>query len=310
MEEKPYIIAGIPAYNEEKTIAKVVLLAKKYVDKVIVVDDGSEDMTGDIAKELGAEVIRHPENMGYGAALRTIFHKARQENADILITLDADGQHDPREIPKLVKPLIKGEADIVIGSRFLGKTDAKMYRLLGVKTITIATNLLMRVKITDAQSGYRAYNKKAIQVIRPTEDGMGASIEILSQAVEHKLRIKEVPITIRYEGLETSSEHPIKHGAGVVGTLITKTIGRRPLRYLGIPGSLSVLAGLYFINLLVALYNQSKYFSLPMAIVALGFISVGIVLLSSAIIIHVVRNLEKKIITYEYMMMRSKSRNI
>ena len=300
MKNKPYIIAGIPAYNEEKTIAKVVLLAKKHVDKVIVVDDGSEDMTGDIAKELGAEVIKHPENMGYGAALRTIFHKARQENADILITLDADGQHDPREIPKLVKPLIEGEADIVIGSRFLGKTDAKMYRLLGVKTITIATNLLMRVKITDAQSGYRAYNRKAIQVIRPTEDGMGASVEILLQAVEHKLRIKEVPITIRYEGLETSSEHPIKHGAGVVGTLITKTIGRRPLRYLGLPGIASIFAGLYFIYWLAQLYNQTRYFSLPMAIIALGFITTGIILLTSAVTIYLMRNLEKKIIAHEY----------
>ncbi|MHA1616384.1 MAG: glycosyltransferase family 2 protein [Candidatus Njordarchaeales archaeon] len=300
MRKKPYIVAGIPAYNEEKTIAKVVLLTKKYVDKVVVVDDGSTDMTAEIAEALGAEVIRHKENKGYGAALQTIFHKARREDADILVILDADGQHDPSEIPKLIEPIMKGKADIVIGSRFLGKTDAKKYRLMGVKMLTKATNILMKAELTDAQSGFRAYNKKAIQLIRPTEDGMGASVEILSQAIDNNLKIVEVPITIRYEGLETSSEHPLIHGAGVAGTLITKTIGRKPLRYLGVPGIMSIFAGLYFINWLVALYNQEHYFSLPMAIIALGFISVGIVLLSSAIIIHIVRNLEKKIIAYEY----------
>jgi len=295
VQKRPYVIAGIPAYNEEKTIAKVVLLAKKYVDKVIVVDDGSRDMTAEIAEALGAEVIRHKENMGYGAALRTIFHKAREENADILVILDADGQHDPEEIPTLIEPLLKDEADLVIGSRFLGRTDAKKYRALGIKIITKTANLLVGTKLTDAQSGFRAYNKKAIQVIRPTDDGMGASVEILTQAIEAKLRIREVPITIKYSGLKTSSQNPIIHGAGVMNTLISKTIARRPLRYLGIPGIMSIGIGIFFVTWLVTLFNQTRYFSLPMAIIAIGFLSTGILLVLTAIQIHIIRNLEKKL---------------
>ncbi len=300
MRKKPYIVAGIPAFNEELTIAKVILLTKKYVDKVIVVDDGSTDMTGEIARALGAEVIKHDENMGYGAAIRRLLQVARSENADALVILDADGQHDPREIPKLVKPIIKDEADIVIGSRFLGKTDAKKYRELGVRMITRATNILAGTKITDAQSGFRAYGRKAIQLIRPTDDGMGVSVEILVQAMDEKLRIKEVPITIRYEGLDTSTEHPIKHGAGVINALIIKTIARKPLRFLGLPGVLSIVTGLFFVMWLISLYNQTRYFSMPMAIIAVGFISVGILMILTAIQIHIVRNLEKKISMYEY----------
>jgi len=298
------VIAGIPAYNEEKTIAKVVILTKKYVDKVIVVDDGSEDMTAEIARALGAEVIKHKENMGYGAALRTMFHKAREENADILVILDADGQHDPREIPRLIEPIMRGEADIVVGSRFLGRTDVRKYRALGVKMITKATNILAGTNLSDAQSGFRAYNKKAIQLIRPTEDGMGVSVEILIQAIDRNLRIKEVPITIRYGGLDTSTEHPIKHGAGVMNALISKTIGRRPLRYLGVPGFLFIGVGLFFVAWLISLYNQTKYFSIPMALIAVGFISTGILSILTAIQIHIIRNLEKKISIYEYIKSR------
>ncbi len=307
MRKKPYIIAGIPAFNEELTIAKVILQAKKYVDKVLVVDDGSTDMTAEIAKALGAEVIRHEENLGYGAAIRRILQVARSENADALVILDADGQHDPREIPKLLKPLMKNEADIVIGSRFLGKTDAKKYRELGVKMITKATNILAGTSITDAQSGFRAYNRKAIQLIRPTDDGMGVSVEILVQAMDEKLRIKEVPITIRYTGLDTSTENPIKHGAGVINALISKTIARKPLRFLGLPGVLAIIVGLFFVMWLVSLYNQTRYFSIPMAIIAVGFISVGILMIMTAIQIHIVRNLEKKISMYEYMQLKQKA---
>jgi len=293
--KRPYIIAGIPAYNEEKTIAKVVLLTKKYVDKVIVADDGSTDMTAEIAEAVGAEVIRHKENMGYGAALRTIFHKAREENADILVILDADEQHDPNEIPTLIEPLLKDEADLVIGSRFLGKTDARKYRALGVKIITKTANILAGTKLTDAQSGFRAYNKKAIQVIRPTDDGMGASVEILTQATEAKLRIKEVPITIRYEGLETSTEHPLKHGASVINTLISKTIEKKPLRYLGIPGVIMLLSSVFFIAELITLFNRTRYFSIPMALIALGFIFAGLLFILASIQIYMIKTLEKKL---------------
>jgi len=194
------IIACIPAYNEEENIAKVILQTKKYVDKIIVCDDGSTDMTYEIAKALGVEVVRHEQNRGYGAALATLFKKAREEKADIMITLDGDGQRNPNDIPKLIKPIVDGEADIVIGSRFLekGHEDVPRYRKIGIAIITKLTGAVSYREVSDAQSGYRVYNKRAIELIKPAEAGMGASTEILLKAHEHGLKIKEVQTKILY----------------------------------------------------------------------------------------------------------------
>ncbi|MEM4234770.1 MAG: glycosyltransferase family 2 protein, partial [Candidatus Methanomethylicaceae archaeon] len=115
----PLVIACIPAYNEERNIASVLLKTMKYVDKVIVCDDGSLDMTGEIAERLGAEVIRHERNMGYGAALRSLFKRSAELDPDVMVTIDADSQHNPEDIKRLTDPVLKGEADIVIGSRLL-----------------------------------------------------------------------------------------------------------------------------------------------------------------------------------------------
>ena len=125
--KKPFIVAVIPAFKEEENIAKVVLLTKKYVDLVIVGDDGSDDMTAEIAKALGAIVIRNNKNMGKGYTLKRLFNEALKLGADIIVTLDADGQHDPKYIPKLTEPIINGEADIVIGSRYHGLPPIKYH---------------------------------------------------------------------------------------------------------------------------------------------------------------------------------------
>ncbi|MFQ6052521.1 MAG: glycosyltransferase family 2 protein, partial [Candidatus Hydrothermarchaeota archaeon] len=139
------IVAALPAYNEEIAIGSVILRARKHADKVIVVDDGSEDNTAEIAELAGAIVFKHERNMGYGAAIRSCFRKARELNADILVTIDADGQHDPSEIPKLIEPIQKGEADVVIGSRFLSKQKypIPLYRLLGMKVLDKTTNFFL-----------------------------------------------------------------------------------------------------------------------------------------------------------------------
>jgi len=119
MDMKPLVVACIPAYNEEGSIAGVVVQARKYVDRVVVCDDGSVDLTGAIAEGLGAVVVRHGRNLGKGAALRSAFLRARELGADVVAMLDADGQHDPEEIPGLVEPILKGEADMVVGSRYV-----------------------------------------------------------------------------------------------------------------------------------------------------------------------------------------------
>lgn len=242
------IIAGIPAYNEEKTIARVVLLAQKHVDKVIVCDDGSTDFTADIAERLGALVIRHGKNSGYGAAIQSLFQKARMLDTDVFLTIDGDGQHSPEEIPRMIKAIQDEEADIVIGSRFLDEKKGQVptYRRFGVKVITKMSNGNSKNKLSDAQSGFRAYNRKAIQSLELLEHGMGVSAEILLKARDKDLKIVEIPVTIKYEGLDTSTHNAWRHGLNVMATILRLVVEERPLFYLGIPGTVLFLGGLTF----------------------------------------------------------------
>jgi len=212
---EPVVVACIPAYNEEDTIGAVVSKALKHVDLVIVCDDGSTDLTGEVAREAGALVIRHAENMGYGAALRTLFNKARAIDPDVMVILDGDGQHDPDDIPDLIEPILSGEADIVVGSRFLGKTDMPAYRGIGIRLISLVVRLTAYPNIRDAQSGFRAYSRRAIRAIRITERGMGASTEILLKAAYHGLKLKEVPVEVSYAGVVPRMS-PWRHGLSVL----------------------------------------------------------------------------------------------
>ncbi|MGD0204745.1 MAG: glycosyltransferase family 2 protein [Candidatus Bathyarchaeia archaeon] len=174
------VVAGIPAYNEEKTIARVVLGAQKHAHVVIVCDDGSTDLTGEIAERLGAVVVRHERNAGYGAAMQSLFKRARVLKADVFVTLDADGQHDPAEIPRLVKPIEDGVADVVLGSRFMdknGTAEMPAYRQLGVNVITKSSNGSAKNGVSDAQSGFRAYSKLAMEQLGDiSENGMSAQL--------------------------------------------------------------------------------------------------------------------------------------
>lgn len=242
----------IPAYNEESTIARVILQVRRSgnVDKIVVCDDGSTDMTAEIAEALGADVIRHEHNMGYGAAIRTLFERARELGVDVMVTMDADGQHDPRFIPKLIEPILQDKADVVIGSRFLspeGVPEVPWYRRFGIRLITGLANLSTKLGLTDAQSGFRAYSRRALEVINPTRSDMSASLEILDQVASHGLKIAEVPVVIRYRGLkETSTKNPLKHGLELIGALLDIMTWDRPLLYLGVPGATSLVVSLFF----------------------------------------------------------------
>jgi len=187
----PLVFVGIPAFNVEESIAKVVVNAKKHCDEIVVCDDGSSDDTGEIARKLGCRVIRHPKNRGYGSAIRSLLDAARESGADILVTIDGDGQHNSKEISGLVAPIMKGEADVVIGTRFGPNSDGgniPSTRRLGIKAITWLVDSLTDQQITDAQSGFRAYNKRALEALHPGEQGMGASTEILFGARTNGLR--------------------------------------------------------------------------------------------------------------------------
>lgn len=212
--QRAKVIAAIPCYNEEQFIGDVVRRTSQYVDQVIVVDDGSSDRTAEVAEAAGATVIRHKVNRGPGGAYRTCLKAARDNEAEILITLDGDEQHNPDELPRLLQPLLDGEADLVVGSRFLGQYEVPRYRKVGIDIITFLYNVGSKGKVVDAQSCYRGYNRKALEGLCVTENGFGFSVELLVQARRNGLRIAEVPISCIYHEA-SHSMNPVTHGIEV-----------------------------------------------------------------------------------------------
>lgn len=236
-------IACIPAYNAERTIARVVIGCQQHVDLVVVCDDGSEDLTGTIAERIGAQVVRHERNMGKGEALRTLFLVARKLNAEVMITLDADGQHDPNEIPKILNAFEQGSPDVVIGSRFMGtKSSVPRHRTM----VNRLLNVMTTIGVTDTQSGFRGYGKRAIQTILPAEMGMGADSEIIMQASSQSLKIVEVPVSVKYGEGKTSIHNPIFHAFDVIFSIVKVVSIRHPLLFYGTPGLAFVAIGLGF----------------------------------------------------------------
>lgn len=228
------LLAAIPCFKQQRFIGDVVNRTKKYVDKVIVIDDGSTDDTAKVAQAAGAEVIRHETRKGAGAAIRSGFQAAKRSNADTLVTLDGDGQHRPEDIPRLLTPILNGEADLVIGSRFLPlstpslelgarnsqlRTNVPRYRKFGIKVITWLYNLGSSIKVSDAQSCFRVHSRRLIDAINVTEDGFGFSVQVLIQTRKKGFTIKEVPISCLYHS-QSSSLNPVAHGLGVAFTVV------------------------------------------------------------------------------------------
>lgn len=233
------VVAGLPMYNEEETIGTVVTKTLDFVDSVICVDDGSSDSGARIAEACGAIIHQHRVNRGYGGALKSLFRIAREMDADALVVLDSDGQHNPEDIPKLLEPIISEEADFVIGSRFIdggGGEDMPAYRRLGIKVITATSNLSSDLSIQDTQSGFRAFSKVAIERLRFDAEGMELSLEMLEDAHEKNLEIKEVPTIIRYDVPKGSSFTAISHGFTVLAWAMLSLSQKKPLLVLGLPG--------------------------------------------------------------------------
>jgi len=280
------ITVGIPAYNEEKNIAKIIVKLKKMVDQILVCDDGSTDSTCAIAESLGVTVIKHPKNLGYGSAIRSIFLKAREINSKVLVTIDADGQHKIEDVNKIIKPIVDGQADISIGSRFLDKHDnAPKYRKLGINIITKVTNSSLSEKITDAQSGFRAYNNKVLQSLTPSDSGMGISTEILIKSSNLGFKIAEVPTEIQYEG-DTSTQNPVSHGTEVLMSTLKYISIERPLRFYGIPSFIFFVIGLTFTFLSIQYYAEIGRLNPNVTLVAVGTLLIGVILAVTAILLY------------------------
>ena len=288
------VIIGIPAFNEEKNIGAIVAKLKMKYEHVIVCDDGSLDMTQAIASSLGAIVVKHSTNLGYGAAIRTIFNEAKKVDGDVLVTFDADGQHKISEIDSVLKPISENKADVVIGSRFLGSTkDLPKYRKIGIKTITGLTNTLTGGNITDAQSGFRAYSKKVLNEISPTESGMGISTEILIKSSKKQMRISEIPITISYDG-NTHSQEPISHGTSVVFSTLKHVAIERPLLYYGVTGLCFIIVGLVFGGWTIQIYSEERVVITNLAIIGVGGVILGTILLITATILYSIVNVVRE----------------
>jgi glycosyltransferase involved in cell wall biosynthesis len=295
----PFVVVGIPAFNEENTIARVVLEAQKHADAVVVCDDGSTDLTGEIAERLGVYVVKHKRNLGYGAAIKSLFERARVVGADVLVTLDADGQHDPGEIPAVLKPVVDGVADVVIGSRFMdarGSAEMPKYRRLGAKLITKMVNGSGSNGVSDAQSGFRAYGRRAIERLSVAEAGMGASVEILLEASKQHLKVCEVPSTCRYLNGETatSTEHPVTHGVSVIMSIIRLIVEEKPLMVLGVPSLLFLFAGVGFGVWMLQVYALEHRIVTNIALASLAFVIIGFFMLSTAITLYAISRISTK----------------
>ena len=280
------ITIGIPAYNEEKNIASIITKLKKITDSIIVCDDGSSDMTAEISKNLGATVISHKKNMGYGVAINSIFQKAKELNIDLLVTFDADGQHRVEDIEKVVEPIKNNTADLVIGSRFLDKkSNVPNYRKIGIKVITKITNASIKKKLTDSQSGFRAYNKQVLSQISPSDIGMGISTEILIKSSSKGLRIMEVPVTILYSG-DTSTHNPVSHGTSVLLSTIKFTSIEHPLKFYGIPSVIFLIIGGIFTTLAIQYYIDVGRLNSNLTLIGGGTVLIGIIFLICAILLY------------------------
>ena len=281
------IIIGIPAFNEERNIASIITKLRNISDTIVVCNDGSSDLTSEIAERMGAVVINHEKNLGYGGAIRSIFLKAKELDGEILVTFDADGQHRIEDIENVITPIVDEKADLVIGSRFLDESEKEVpqYRKVGIKLITKITNASIKEQITDSQSGFRAYSKKVVDELNPSELGMGISTEILIKASTKNFKITEVPIKILYSG-DTSTHNPISHGSSVILSTIKYTSIEHPLKFYGIPSIIFFIIGISFTYLSAQYYAEIGRLSTNLTIVAAGTVLIAVVLLITSILLY------------------------
>lgn len=293
------IIAIIPAYNEANNIANIIYEVQKYVTNVIVVDDGSSDDTFKEASATDAIVLRNLYNRGKGAALKRGLHECFRHYPDIIITIDADGQHDPSDIPKLLEPIQKQQADIVIGSRFHvdAVREIPLRRGMGLSVLNVLNKTLIRSHVNDTQSGFRAYTSKIFSLISDFDNfGYGAETEQLVHAENLGANIIEVPVTIKYRGLKnTSKTNSFTHGFHLLSTMMKIAVEKRPLQIFGLFGFGLILLSIIPMTNMLMIFNETRYFSIPLALIVLGLVFNGALLIVVSFILYVLKRIRHKI---------------
>ena len=278
------ILVAMPAYNEEKYIGSLVTKAREYADEVLIVDDGSTDGTSETARLAGATVIQHKENKGYGAAVQSILAEAKRISPDILVLLDADSQHNPGEIPRLVEPISQG-FDLVIGSRKLLRGNIPLYRRIGQGVISYFCYILSGEKLSDSESGFRVFSRKAVGMLELREDGMSVSAETIAKAAEKGLKITEIPISITYTR-DGSTLNPVRHGFGVLSRIIAMILERRPLLFFGLGGAILILLGFLAGMRVIGIVSGGGEIDTSTVLVSVLFITIGILIIFTGVIRH------------------------
>ena len=274
-----WITTVIPAYNEEKSIAAVVLSAKKHSDRVIVVNDGSTDYTARLASAAGALVVNLPKNFGKGVALSIGLTTAAVDECDYIVCLDGDGQHDPEDIPRLTEILTDGNADMVIGSRFLtadSREEIPKYRRMGQRVLNYATNIGSIEKVTDSQSGFRAFRRDVVCLFDYNESGMGIESEITRAALGLGMKVVEVPVAARYSGLATSTLRPGKHGMSVLNSVLRSIRSEHPLLYFGVGGLTALTIGFAFGTWSLYVYIVEGFLPFGPTTIAALLVTIGV----------------------------------
>jgi len=288
---RPRIIAAIPAYNEEKYIGTIVLKTRQYVDEVIVVDDGSTDNTSNVARLAGATVIRHDKNEGKGATIQRILAEARKKNPDILVLLDADSQHNPDEIPALIKPIMSSDFDIAIGSREQQRGNIPRYRRIGQKVLSYSSLALSGKRVTDSECGFRALSSKAIAELKLKQKGFAIETEMISAATKRGLKIMEVPISAIYTK-DGSTLNPMSHGVGVLTRIIAMISQQKPLLFFGIPGIILLAVGFYLGVGVLNLAYAGGGVAAGKAMISILLVLSGIFCIFTAIILNAISQLK------------------
>lgn len=282
---KPLVVAVIPAYNEERFIASVVITALSYADAVIVVDDGSTDRTASLARVAGADVVVMEQNGGKGRALNAGFQRARMLKPDAVVMLDGDAQHEPSEIPRLTQPILDGQADVVVGSRFLCvKSDIPQWRQAGQHMLNAATNSMSQLKLSDTQSGYRAFSLAALDIMRFQSNGLAVESEMQFLLERTSLQVAEVPISVQY--LDGNKRNPVAHGMQIIDAMLRIVARRRPLLYLGAPGFLMTVVGLILGISILQVVEAQQIVPLGRSILCAIFILSGLVFSVTGVILN------------------------
>jgi glycosyltransferase involved in cell wall biosynthesis len=288
-------LAIIPCYNEETTIRRVINKTKDYVDEVLVIDDGSCDNTSKIAKDAGARVITNRINRGKSAGIRMGFKYALERKFDFVVTLDGDGQHNPKEIPVLLNDVKNNGHDITLGTRWGDTTEMPLWRKFGKRVLDYITGLGNGGHITDSQCGFRAFNRKAIENLVPKLNGYGFTIESeqLIRAHETGLKFTNKRISCYYKDLNTSTKTPTSHALSVLRYVICNIAKRKSFLKISLPGFIFILIGLLIGIQTLILLTQTNLVNIGYAILVTLFLAIGTIAVFTGMFLEIVPALFK-----------------